>query len=106
MFEEECANAFPLIRISDSKRHLGTRGGLVALVEPKIAAYADDVFLVALPERGNERHVPRAVKLSKIAQLFIRQSLFGLEKAKINGAAAQALKEGSQALLVVRPDRP
>jgi hypothetical protein len=34
------------------------------------------------------------------------EPLFGLKKAEIDGTAAQALKEGSQALLVVRSDRP
>src|SRR5262245_25572090 len=106
MFKEECADALPLIGIGDSKRHLGTRGGLATLVQPKIATHTDNVFRLAFPQGRSKSHIPCKVKLSKVAQFFVRQPLFGLEKAKIDGAATQALKESEQTLLIIGPDRP
>src|SRR5262249_2963475 len=68
--------------------------------------HADDVFLTALPQGSDEGHVPREVKLGKVAQFFIGQPLFGLEKAKIHRTAAQTLEERQQTLLVVGSDGP
>jgi hypothetical protein len=71
----------------------------------KIAAYTDDVLLLPCLERRDEGHIPREVQFSKGAQLFVGEALFGLEKAKIDGPAAQALEQVEEALLVVGPDR-
>src|SRR3989442_8559805 len=106
MFEEERANASALMRIGNGKRHFGAPAGLTVLVAPKIAPHANDVFLTSLPQRSDECHVPREVELGKVAQFFICQPLFGLEKAKIDRTAAQALEECQQALLVVVLDGP
>src|SRR5207245_7819983 len=57
-------------------------------------------------EGRNDGRIPREVQFGKVAQLFVCEALFGLEKAKTDGTAAQALEECQQALLVVGPDRP
>src|SRR5262249_41847150 len=106
MFEAERAYTAPLMGISHGKRHLGVRGGLSVGMEPKIAAHADNVLLRPFLERRDECRIPREVQFGKVAQLFVCESLFGLEKAKIDGTAAQALEECQQALLIVGPDRP
>ena len=93
MFEEERAHASPLMRVSHGKRHLGVRGRLPVLVDLKIAAHPYNVLLLPFPKRRNEGHILREVKLGKVAQFFVGQSLFGLEKAKIDGTAAQALEK-------------
>ena len=105
MFEEERAHAAPLMGIRHGKRHLRARGGLAVLLDPKIAAHTDDVLLLPCLERRDEGHIPREVQFSKVAQLFVGEALFGLEKAKIDGPAAQALEQVEEALLVVGPDR-
>jgi hypothetical protein len=106
MFEEERPHASPLMRISHGKRHLGVRGRLSVLMDPKIAAYAYNVLLLPFLACRNQGHIPGEVQFGKIAQLFVGQALFGLEKTKIDGTAAQALEECQQALLVVGPNRP
>src|SRR5215471_3283393 len=106
MFKEERAHASPLMGICHGKRHLGMRGGLTVLMDAKIAAHAYNVLLRPFPQRRDEGHIPGEVQFGKVAQLFVAQALFGLEKTKINGTATQALEECQQALLVVGPDRP
>ena len=106
MFEEERAHASPLMRISHGKCHLGMRGGLPVLMHPKITAHAYNVLLLPFPQRRDECYIPGEVQLGKVTQLFVAQALFGLEKAKIDGPAAQALEQCQQTLLVVGPDGP
>ncbi len=106
MFEQERADAASLMRIRHRKRHLGVRGGLFVLIDPKRAAHADNMLLLPFLERRDEGHIPREVQLGKVTQLFVSQALFGLEKAKIDRPAAQALEKFEEALLVVGPDRP
>src|SRR5690242_19134121 len=106
MFEEERANASPLIDICHGKRHLGVRGELAVLRDAKIAAHAYNVLLLPFPQRRDEGHIPSEVQFGKVAQLFVGQALFSLKKAKIDGTATQALEECQQALLVVGPNRP
>jgi hypothetical protein len=106
MFEEESAHAAPLMGIGHGKRHLGVRGGLAILLEPKVATHADNVFLLPFQERRDEGDIACEVKLGKVAQFFVCEALFGLEKAKIDGTATQALESFTEALLVVRPDGP
>ena len=93
MFEEERAHASPLIGICHGKRHLGVRGGLAVLRDAKIAAHAYNVLLLSFPQRRDEGHILSEVQFGKVAQLCVGQALFGLEKAKIDGTAAQALEE-------------
>src|SRR5712691_4192499 len=106
MFEEERAHTSPLMRIRHGKRHLGVHGGFALLVDPKRAAHADNVLLLPFPERRDEGHIPGEVQFGKVAQFFVGESLFGLEKKKIDGTAAPALEKFEEALLVVGPDRP
>src|SRR5262245_46673610 len=105
MFEEERAHASPLIGVCHSKRHLGVRGGLAVRMDAKIAAHAYNVLLLSFQQGRDEGHIPGEVQFGKVAQLFVSQALFGLEKAKIDRTTAQALEECKQALLVVRSDR-
>src|SRR5215471_17324085 len=105
MFEEERAHASPLIGIGHGKGYLGVRGGLAVLRDAKIAAHAYNVLLLTFPLRRDEGYIPSEVQFGKVAQLFVGQALFGLEKAKIDGTATQALEECQQAWLVVGPNR-
>ena len=64
MFEEERAHASPLMGISHGKRHLGMRGGLPVLIDPKIAAHAYNVLLLPFLQRRDECYIP--VKSSSV----------------------------------------
>jgi hypothetical protein len=64
------------------------------------------MLLLPFPKGRDDGHIPCEVQFGKVAELFVRQALFGLEKAKIDGPATQAREQCQQALLVVRPDRP
>ena len=106
MFEEERPHAAPLMRIRDGKRHLGVRGGLPILSEPKIAPHANNVLLVPCLERRDQCDIPAEVQFGKVAQLVVGQTLFRLKKTKIDGPVAQVLEQCQQAWLVVWTDRP
>jgi hypothetical protein len=67
VFEEERTHASPLMRISDSKRHLGVRGGLPVLIDPKIAAHAYNMLLLPFPKRRDNGHIPCEVQFGKVA---------------------------------------
>ena len=106
VFEKERPDATPLMLIRHGERHLGVRGGLTILREPKIAPHADNVFLVPFLEGGDQCDIPAEVQFGKVAQLVVGQTLFRLKKAKIDRPVAQVREQCQQACLVVRADRP